>query len=184
MMLLLGLVLVIILVGNYIVWRGYFNKQGQVEPLKIELSQVNQQLAQASEIPSGLDDELARVQSELAKALEVFPDNIDRNDVIDFILSTATRCGVTVVPLVADGVELGEVAQASNTLKYHGTVTGTLGQTSLFMTQLHTAKYPSMIITECSVKRLSSEDENIPTDDISVTIEFKISFYVTSIKGE
>jgi hypothetical protein len=184
MILLAAVVLILIIGGNIMVWRGYFDKQGQVEPLKIEVAQVNQQLVQASEYPAGLNEELARLQAELAEALAVFPDNIDRNDVIDFILNTAEWCGVTVVPLVAEGVEPGDIGQASNTLKYHGTVTGTLSRTSLFMTMLHAGKYPSMIITQCSVHRITSQDEYIPTNDIVVAVDFEISFYVNSIKGE
>ena len=184
LMLLAAVVLVLIIVGNIMVWRGYFDKNSQVESIKIEVSQVSQQLAQASEHPAGLDEELARVQAELAEALAVFPENIDRNDVIDFILSTATRCEVTVVPLVAEGIATGGIGQASNNLKYHGTVTGTLSRTSLFMTMLHAGKYPSMIITECSVQRISSQGDSIAASDIVVAVDFEISFYVTSIKGE
>ena len=100
-------------------------------------------------------------------------------------------CGVWGFPAVtladgeseADGVIAGDAGKASDVLKYHGTVTGTLGQTSLFMTQLHSGKYPSMIITECSVERLSSPDEKVLGDNIHVSVDFKISFYVSSTKG-
>jgi outer membrane murein-binding lipoprotein Lpp len=183
MMLLGAIALVIIIVANVIVWRSYLDMQAQVEALKTEVQQVNEQVAQAAAPPSGLESKLEIAKGELANALQVFPGNIDKNDIVDFILNTAQECQVQIVPLVAEGVGTGSDGQSSNTLKYHGTVTGSLSRVSSFMTKLHNGKYPTMIITECTVQRVTVQDNSISDNDIAVTVDFDITLYASSIKG-
>lgn len=182
--LLLGLVaLVIIIVANVIVWRSYNDKQAQVETIKIQVAQVNQQVADTPQPPSGLESQLATAKDELAAALLYFPGNIDRNDVFDFIINTADECKVAIVPLVADGTWTDASGQSANVLRYHGTVSGNLSQTSEFMTRLQNGRFPTMIITECSVKRVIIEGEPFSRDEMEVTVNFEIALYVSSVKG-
>jgi type II secretory pathway pseudopilin PulG len=185
-LMLLGTVaLIVIVIANIIVWRGYSDKQAQADALKINVQAINQQIAQASTAPpSDLESQLAEEKNKLADALLVLPENTDRNDVIDFILSTAEGCQVDLVPLVADGGGAGGSGQFSYQLRYHGTIRGTISQVSSFMTKLHTTKYPTMMITECTVQRVNIDDVSTPGNDIAVTVNFNIAFYVSSIKGK
>jgi hypothetical protein len=176
-MLLLGVIaLVAIIVANVIVWRNYSDKQAQVETLKAEVQQVTQKITPAAQPPSDLESKLETAKDDLAKALLIFPANVDRNDVVEFILSTAEECQVQLVPLMA---ELGASGSTGsfNVLRYSGTVSGSLSQVSSFMTRLHNDKYPTMIITDCTVQRTSVKDVTIPNNDIGVTVNFSVTLY-------
>lgn len=183
-MLLLTVVGVIILVVvNFFVWRGYSDKQAQAEALKIELQQVTQKVSQTTTPPSDLSVMLASANSDLEEALKVFPANVDKNDVVDFILNTAVDCRVLVLPLVLEGEDSSGVGQ-SKVLKYSGTVSGNLSHVTAFMTKLHNDKYPSMIITNCTVQRITSWDNTSPGEDINVSVGFHVALYISSAKGE
>jgi hypothetical protein len=183
-MLLGAVALVIVIVVNIVVWRGYFDKQAQAGALNVEVQQVKQLIAQAAEPPSELKSQLAAVQADLENALAVFPENIDRNDIFDFILDTAEECQVQIIPLISEGKESGGTGRSYKVLKYHGTVTGSLGHTSSFMTKLHSGKYSTMIISDCTVQRVSQEGNISSIDDITVVVELNLALYVSSIKGE
>ena len=97
--------LIAVIVANVIVWNGYRSKQGQVEALKNEIVQVNEQVSQAAAPPSDLESRLKSAEGNLALARQTYPADIDRNDVFDFMLTTANECQVEILPLVWDGVE-------------------------------------------------------------------------------
>jgi Tfp pilus assembly protein PilO len=178
----LGLVaLAAIIVVNVIIWRSYSDKQAQAGVLEVQAQDVQQQISQVLAPPEDLEARLTEAQSELAEALLVFPAKIDMNDVVDFILTTAEACQVELVPLVAEG---GGTGESYYELRYSGTVSGSLSQVSNFMTKLHTDKYATMVITECSVQRVAIPDVNRSESDIDVTVNFSVALYVSSIKGK
>jgi hypothetical protein len=172
--------LFIILVANMIVWNKYSEKQAQVDTLKDEITLVNQKISQAAEPPSDLESRLEMVKDDLAIAKQVFPENVDKNDVVDFILNTAEECQVQIMPLVLEG---WGTETSYTTLKYHGTVTGSLAHATNFMTMLHSSKYPTMMITDCTIKRTTAQNISVPDNDIEVTIDLVIALYTSSIQG-
>ena len=134
-LILLGAIaLVVIIAANIVIWRNYSDKQTQVENLKAEVQQVNQKISQAAQPPSDLESKLETAKGDLAKALLIFPANVDRNDVVEFILSTAEECQVQLVPLMAESGASGSTGSFS-VLRYSGTVSGSLGKVSSFMNQ-------------------------------------------------
>jgi hypothetical protein len=173
--------LFIIIVANIIVWNKYFENQGQVQILKDEITLVNEKISQTAEPPSDLESRLEIVKDDLEIARQVFPQNVDGNDVVDFILNTAEECQVQIVPLVSEG--WGTERQSYTALKYHGTVTGSLAHATNFMTMLRSSKYPTMIITQCTIKRITAQNISIPESDIEVTIDLVIALYASSIQG-
>ena len=175
--------LFIILVANMIVWNKYSENQAQVDTLKNEIIQVNQQISQAVEPPSNLESRLEIAKDDLEIAQQVFPENVDRNDVVDFILNTAEECQVQIVPLVSEGWGTETAGQSYTTLKYHGTVTGSLAHATNFMTMLRSGKYPTMMITDCTIKRITGPDISVPESDIEVTIDLVIALYTSSTQG-
>lgn len=179
----LGVIVVIaIIVTNIIVWRDYFAEKSQIDVLKGEIAQVNQQTSEVAQPPFGLESQLLEAQSNLTAALQVFPANVDRNDVVDFIINTATECGVQMIPLISDGWVVESRGQSYLVLRYHGIVTGTLINASNFITLLRNGDYPTMIITGCSVDRISGLTEYILDSNIEVAIELSIALYTTSIQ--
>jgi hypothetical protein len=184
-MLLLGAVgLVIIIVVNIVVWRGYFDKQAQASALNDEVQRVNDLIALAAEPPSELEQRLAAAQVELENTLTVFPENVDRNDVFDFILNTADECHVNIIPLVSEGDESGGAGKSYKVLKYHGTISGSLGNVCSFMTKLHNTKYPTMIINSCVVQRATQEGNASTINDVTVVVELNLSLYVSTAQGK
>jgi len=178
----LGVVAIIaIIVINFIMWKGYFVEKSQIDVLNEEIAQVNEQTSQVAQPPSGLESQLLEAQNDLMKALQVFPANIDRNDVVDFIIYTANACNVQMIPLVSNGWEIESIGQSFIVLKYHGTVNGILINVSNFITMLRNGDYPTMIITGCDVERVSGLIADIPDSDIVVNIELSIALYTTSI---
>jgi hypothetical protein len=175
-------VLIIVIVVNVVVWRGYFDKQAQAASLKVDVQHVNELIAQAAEPPSELEEQLAAAQAEL-DALTVFPQNVDRNDVFDFILNTADECQVTIIPLVSDGDSAGGAGKSYKILQYHGTVSGSLGNVCNFMTRLHSGQYPTMIITECTIQRVSQTGAVNSINDVTVQVSLNLALYVSTARG-
>ena len=166
-----------IVVVNIIMWRNYFNKQSQLDVLKGEVQLVNEQISQAGEPPTGLESKLEKAEEDLTIARQVFPRNVDRNDLVAFILNTAEECDVQIVPLVFDGFGTGKTGQSYLVFKYHGTVTGKVSNATNFLTMLRNGDYTTIVITECTVERKSAPDISIPDDDIEVIIELAIELY-------
>ncbi len=182
MVFLLGVVVIVILiVVNIIVWRNYSDKHAQADALNAKVELVEQQISQVEPAPSDLESKLNTAKNELAEALQVFPANIDKNDVVDFILTTAEECYVELVPLTAQG---GGAVGAYYQVRYSGTVTGKLSQVSDFMTKLHNGKYATMVIIDCSVQRMSVPDVSVVVNDFDVTVRFNVTLYASSIEGK
>jgi hypothetical protein len=183
-LMLLGVVALIgVIVFNIITWQAYIGQQSEVGALEIKVEQVNKLIAQAAEPPTELQAQLAQAQADLEVALSVFPQNVDRNDVFDFILATAEAYHVQIIPLIAEGEETGGTGRSYKKLKYHGTVTGSLGDVSSFMTALHYGKYPSMLITDCTLQRTAQEGSVNSINDVTVVVDISLAFYVSSVKG-
>ncbi len=179
----LGVIVIIaIIVVNFIMWKGYFAEKSQIEVLQEEIAQVNKQTSQVAQPPSDLESQLLEAENNLKAALQVFPANVDRNDVVDFIISTANACNVQMIPLVSDGWEIENIGQSFIVLKYHGVVSGTLINASNFITMLRNGDYPTMIITGCEIDRVSGLIADIPDNDIEVDIELSIALYTTSVQ--
>jgi len=177
---LLGIIaIVVLIVANYFIWRNYPDKLAQADTLKTQVELVEEQISQVVTSPSDLESKLEIAKNELTKALQVFPANVDKNDVVDFILTTAEECQVELVPLTAEGAGVGTYYE----LRYSATVTGMLSKVSNFMTKLHNSKYPTMVITDCSVLRIGIPDATITLNDFDVTLNFNVTLYVSSIKG-
>lgn len=179
----LGVIAVIaIIVVNIIMWKNYFAEKSQIDVLKEEITQVDQQTSELAQPPSGLESKLLEAQNNLAAALQVFPANVDRNDVVDFIITTANESHVQMIPLVSDGWEIESTGQSYLVLKYHGTVTGTLINATNFITMLRNSNYPTLIITGCNVERVSGLYADIPDNELEVSVELSIALYTTSVQ--
>jgi hypothetical protein len=175
--------IIVVIVANVMVWNGYRDKEAQVETLENEIVQVNEQISQAETPPTGLEARLETAQNELALARQIYPPDIDRNDIFDFMLITANETKVKILPLVFDGTGASDKEQSSLVMRYHTTITGSLSRTADFMTKLHQDKYPTMTITDCSVKRMSAPDPTIPVDEMEISIDLSLALYVSSVEG-
>lgn len=173
--------IIAIIVVNFIIWKNYFGEKSQIEVLENEIALVNQQISQADQPPANLESELEKNQDDLAAALQIFPSNVDKTDVIDFIINTAEACDVLVVPLMSEGLETSHIGQSYVVLKYSGTVIGKLNNATNFITMLRNGDYSTIIITECTVERTTKLDSDVSGSEIEVTIDLSFALYATSI---
>lgn len=173
--------IIAIIVVNFIIWKNYFGEKSQIEVLENEIALVNQQISQADQPPANLESELEKNQDDLAAALQIFPSNVDKTDVIDFIINTAEACDVLVVPLMSEGLETSHIGQSYVILKYSGTVIGKLNNATNFITMLRNGDYSTIIITECTVERTTKLDSDVSGSEIEVTIDLSFALYATSI---
>jgi hypothetical protein len=173
--------IIVIIVANIIIWKNYFGDKSQIEVLESEIALVNEQIAEAAQPPANLESELVEAQSELIAALEVFPENVDKTDVIDFIINTAEACDVLVVPLMSEGLEISNIGQSYLVLKYSGTVIGKLNNATNFITMLRNGDYTTIIITECTVERITELESDISGSEIEVAIDLSFALYATSV---
>ncbi|MBN1160783.1 MAG: hypothetical protein JXA17_02400 [Dehalococcoidales bacterium] len=173
--------IIAIIVVNIIIWKNYLGEKSEIEVLQNEIALVNQQIAQAAQPPTNLESELERAQSELAAALEVFPERIDKTDVVDFIINTAEACDVRIIPLIWEGQKVSDTGQSYVVLQYSGTVIGKLTDATNFITMLRNGDYSTIIITECTVERTSALDSDVSSSEINVTIDLVFSLYAISI---
>ena len=174
--------LIAIIIANFIVWKNYFGENSGIDALKSEVIAVGQQILEAEQPPSGLETKLQQATDNLTAALQGFPVNVDRNDVVDFILNTAEACDVQVLPLVSEGIGASYSGQSDLILRYSSTVTGKLNNATNFITMLRNGDYPTMVITECSVERVSGLDIDVSDSDLEVTIEISFALYTASIQ--
>ena len=170
-----------IIVANIIIWKNYFGEKSEIEVVQNEITLVNQQIAQAAQPPTDLESALLKAQSDLAVALEVFPENVDKNDVVDFVLNTAEACDVVMVPLVSEGLVVSNIGESYLALKYSGTVIGKLSDATNFITMLQNGDYSTIVITECTVERMTALDSEVSGGEIEVTIDLEFSLYATSV---
>jgi limonene-1,2-epoxide hydrolase len=173
--------IIAIIVVNIIIWKNYFGDKSEIEGVNSEIALVEQQIAQAAQPSTNLESELAKARSDLAAALEVFPEKIDRTDVIDFVITTAEMCDVQVIPLVSEGLKMSNTGQSYMVLQYSGTVIGKLNNATNFITMLRNGDYSTIIITECTVERITAADSDVSGGEIEVTIDITFELYATSI---
>jgi hypothetical protein len=173
--------IIAIIVVNIIIWKNYFGDKSEIEALNSEIALVEQQIAQAAQPSTNLESELVKAQRDLAAALEVFPENIDKTDVIDFVITTAEICDVQVIPLISEGLKMSNTGQSYMVLQYSGTVIGKLNNATNFITMLRNGDYSTIVITECTVERMTAVDSDISGGEIEVTIDITFELYATSV---
>jgi hypothetical protein len=173
--------IIAIIVVNIIIWKNYFGDKSEIEALNSEIALVEQQIAQAAQPSTNLESELVKAQRDLAAALEVFPENIDKTDVIDFVITTAEMCDVQVIPLISEGLKMSNTGQSYMVLQYSGTVIGKLNNATNFITMLRNGDYSTIVITECTVERMTAVDSDISGGEIEVTIDITFELYATSV---
>ncbi len=173
--------IIAIIVVNIIIWKNYFGDKSEIEGLNSEIALVEHQIAQAAQPPANLESELVKAQKDLTAALEVFPEKIDKTDLIDFVITTAEMCDVQVIPLISEGLVTGGTSQSYVVLQYSGTVIGKLNNATNFITMLRNGDYSTIIITECTVERMTAVDSDISGGEIEVTIDLTFELYATSV---
>jgi Tfp pilus assembly protein PilN len=174
------IVLIVVIAANVIVWKNNRDKQAQIAVLHNEISQVQQKIQGTPAAPSDLDSRLAAAKAALAEAQNALPGAINRNDVIDYIIDVAEQCQVQVVPLVSEGLAPEKTGQAYQVLTFNATVTGSLENATDFMTRLQGSKFPTLVITDCTVNKIEGMDFARLENSTQVAVSLSIAVYTSS----
>lgn len=125
----------------------------------------------------GLEDKLREVENELAATLESFPKTVDRNEVVDYVLSVAVEHGITVLPLQSNGWSAEYAGQQYEVLSIKVNAEGSLKSVEDFINRLQKGKYPTLTISDCSVQRRSVGAPGFPGDEMPVAVSLSLAVY-------
>jgi hypothetical protein len=182
-----GLLLLVVIVAAYFyLWQAKTNASVQVMELSNNVT-ISQLQIKKIILPAGdLSSKLATVTAALAAAQTGFPVTVDRNEVIDYILSTAGVCKIQILPLVSDGWVTQNTGREYRVLKFTATAEGRLKDVETFMTALQEGDYPTLVISEFTVIRKDTAAPGFPGSEMQVTVTMKIGIYtaVSQVTGD
>jgi hypothetical protein len=143
-----------VIVGGALVWHQDLADRAGANALAGQLAGVNQKIVDTPAPPADLEVGLAAARAEMAAAEAVLPAVIERNDVVDYLISLADKHRVEAVPLVVEGWSPQSPGSPYNILKLNVTVTGRLAGVTDFISDLQDSEYLSLTVTGLSVNRL------------------------------
>lgn len=174
-------VLVIVIAANFFVWKA--NAAGKASAVEItnNIALARQQLSQLVEPEpmADLESRLAAIQDELAATKTGFPSDVDRNEVIDYVLGIAEQHHVQILPLVSDGWSVLSIGQTYKVLSITVTAEGSLENVKDLMTTLQTDRYPTLALSECVVERTSTDSIQSAEDNIQVRVSLRLNIYTS-----
>jgi hypothetical protein len=174
------IVLVAIIAANVLVWNSNRDKESKITGLLNDASLVQRNTQAMPPLPTDLDARLAAAQAALEGTQNALPGNISRNDILDYIINTAAQSRVKVAPLIANGLTADKTGQHHQVMMFTATVSGTLGNTTDFMTRLQGGDFPTLAITDCTVAKTEATDFSKPEYGTQVTVHLSIVVYVAA----
>ncbi len=182
----IGLVLLVLMaVAYFYIWQARTQAETQVSALSSNITTVRMQLTALEDPTDNLELELAAVKAELAAAQAGFPNTLERNEVVDYLLDVAGNYGIDILPLQSYGWASVQVGQEYRVLKIAIVARGNLKNVENFMNGLHAGRYPTLVISGCEVTRADISTPGFPGDDMPVTVNMEIGIYtVASQSGE
>lgn len=176
------LLLVVMAVAFFYLWQAKTDAIARVATLTDNVTGT--QLIESNlAVPAvGLEAKLEDVKAELAAAGTGFPLNVDRNEVIDYILNMADDYNIQILPLVSDGWSKLTAGTEYQVLSITATAQGSLKDVESFMTDLQAGRYPTLVITGFSVARINTAAPAFPGDEMPVTVNMNIGIYTVPLK--
>jgi hypothetical protein len=181
-----GLILLVIIgAAYYCLWQARAGTEAQIADLSDNLT-VDQMQIRAIKAPAeGLQAQLDTVQAELTAVKAGFPNTLDRNEVLDYLLDVAADHHIDILPVVSDGWTAVNLGQPYRVLKIGALAQGSLKDVENFMTTIQTGRYPTLVITGCQISRTDAASAGFPRDEMPVKVDMEIGVYtVASTSGE
>jgi hypothetical protein len=176
--------LVIVIAANFYVWQARAVDERLKDSLNGNLEVVQQQIDQVVEPADGLQAQLAAAQAAYAATQTGFPTAVDRNEVVDYLLDVAEENGVQILPLTSEGWKTEQVGQRYNVLSITATVSGSLENVLDLIDSLHHGKYPTLAISDCTIKRDIASSPGFPGKDMQVTVDISFGIYTFVPEGD
>jgi hypothetical protein len=169
--------LIAVLALNVVVWKSNRASKLQIADLNGQISQVEQQVSKVPAVSPDTNNELAAAQDALNAAKTTLPNDINRNDIIDYIIAIAAQCGVKAIPLAVEETIPGKSIRTYNELNIVVTITGTLGNAEDFMKLVQGGEFPTLVITSSSITKTELNDFIRSESDTMVTMRLGIVAY-------
>jgi hypothetical protein len=143
-----GLILLVIIgVAYYYLWQARAGTAEQIADLSGNLTVVQMQSRLIKAPADGLQAQLTTLQAELAAAQSGFPNTLDRNEILDYLLDVASDNHVSILPVASDGWKSVVIGQPYRVLTIQALAQGSLKNVETFMTGIQTGRYPTLVIT-------------------------------------
>jgi hypothetical protein len=176
-----GLILLVIIgVAYFYVWQARGNAAAQVAELSDNLTAAQMQINALSVPPDDLQAQLDTVQAELAAAKTGFPNSLDRNEVLDYLLSVAADSKIVILPVASDGWKDVKIGQSYRVLNIKAAAQGSLKDVENFMTTIQSGRYPTLVITGCEITRTDIMAAGFPGDEMPVKVDMEIGVYTVA----
>jgi hypothetical protein len=176
---------VIIGVAYFYVWQARTNVATQVQALSANLTVAQLQINAIKAPADSLESKLEAINTELAAAQAGFPNTLERNEVIDYLLDVADDYNISILPLNSNGWSEQNIGLQYRVLKMTAIARGSLKDVEDFMIGLQAGRYTTLVITGCNVERTNTGSSDFPRDEMPVKVNIEISVYtVVSQPGE
>jgi hypothetical protein len=179
----LGL-LVIVIAANFYVWKARAADEAQKTSLSGNLAAVQEQIDNTPEPAAGLDAQLAAAQEAYAATQTGFPTEVDRNEVMDYLIDVAEENSVQILPLTSEGWRTERNGQAYTVLTVKAAVYGRLDNILTLIDNLHQGKYPTLAISDCNIKRDASASPGFPGEEMLVSADISLGIYTIVPEGD
>ena len=169
--------LVIVIAANFYVLKARAADDAQKISLSGNLAALQQQINKVAEPAGDLAARLAAAQAAYAATQTGFPTVVDRNEVMDYLLSVADENNVQILPLTSEGWKTEQNGQKYNVLSITATVSGSLENVLNLIDSLHHGKYPTLAISDCIIKRDTAASPGFPGKDMQVIVNIGFGIY-------
>lgn len=179
----LGL-LFIVVAANFYVWKARVADEAQNVSLTGNLAALQQQIDKMPEGSAYLTAQLEAAQTAYDATQTGFPTEVDRNEVMDYLIDIAAENGVQILPLTSEGWRTEQKGQAYTVLTIKASVYGRLDNVLSLIDNLHHGKYSTLAITDCNIKRDVSASPGFPGEEMVVSADISLGIYTIVPEGD
>jgi hypothetical protein len=124
-----------------------------------------------------LTAKLEEVKAALAATQTGFPNTIDRNKIIDYLLDLADEYRIQILPLESDGWNVVNIGQDYRVLRMGIIADGSLKDVEAFIIGLQTGRYPTLVVSDFTIGRDVVASPGFPGDEMQVSVNLRIGIY-------
>jgi hypothetical protein len=177
----IGLILLVVIgAAHFYLWQARTTTTAEVAELSGNLTITHLQIGALAVPQDDLRAQLDKLKSEMAAAKTGFPNTIDRNEVIDYLLEVAADYKISILPVASGGWVVENYGQPYNVLKIKASAQGTLKDVENFMTGVQAGRYPTLVITDCQVTRTDINAAGFPGDEMPVKVNMQIGIFTVA----
>jgi hypothetical protein len=153
--LLITLLIIVLVVVYCRLGIDYMKQDSEREALASQITDATQTLAQMSEPPDYLDQQLSAAQASLAAEQSTFPGEMNSTNIVNTILKLAEECEVKAIPLITQPWTTESISDHDySVFRLNVAVVGTFIQMASFLSKLEKGEIQTLIVEDLSVTRV------------------------------